>query len=76
MNTLTVKSCRFFDGERLHTGQQLNITIRGGRIVHLSDERGHVVPDDLRILGEPERYLKLVIRGGEVVLNRLTEKLQ
>lgn len=31
---------------------------------------------DLRVLGEPERYLKLVIRGGEVVLNRLTEKLQ
>ena len=31
---------------------------------------------DPRVLGEPERYLKLVIRGGEVVLNRLTENLQ
>jgi imidazolonepropionase-like amidohydrolase len=31
---------------------------------------------DLRVLGEPERHLKLVIRGGEVVLNRLTENLQ
>jgi imidazolonepropionase-like amidohydrolase len=31
---------------------------------------------DLRVLGEPERHLKLVIRGGEIVLNRLTENLQ
>ncbi len=28
---------------------------------------------DLRVLAEPDKYLKLVIRGGEVVLNRLTE---
>jgi imidazolonepropionase-like amidohydrolase len=32
--------------------------------------------NDPRVLGEPERYLKLIIRGGEVVLNRLTESLQ
>jgi imidazolonepropionase-like amidohydrolase len=28
---------------------------------------------DLRVLAEPETYLKLVIRDGEIVLNRLTE---
>ena len=28
---------------------------------------------DLRVLAEPETHLKLVIRGGEIVLNRLTE---
>lgn len=30
---------------------------------------------ELRVLAEPERHLKLVIRGGEIVLNRLTESL-
>jgi len=30
---------------------------------------------DLRVLAEPEKHLKLVIRGGEIVLNRLTEGL-
>ena len=30
---------------------------------------------DLRVLAEPERHLKLVIRGGEIILNRLTESL-
>jgi len=30
---------------------------------------------DLRVLAQPERYLKLVIRGGETVLNRLPETL-
>jgi imidazolonepropionase-like amidohydrolase len=30
---------------------------------------------DLRVLAEPEKHLKLVIRGGEIVLNRITESL-
>jgi imidazolonepropionase-like amidohydrolase len=30
---------------------------------------------DLKVLAEPENHLKLVIRGGEIVLNRLTEGL-
>ena len=29
--------------------------------------------DDLNVLAEPGRYLKLIIRGGEIVMNRLTE---
>jgi len=37
MSTLTVKTRRYFDGERLHTGQQLNVTLRDGRIVQISE---------------------------------------
>src|SRR3954468_21441607 len=37
MSTLTVKTRRYFDGERLHTGQQLNVTVRDGRIVQISE---------------------------------------
>jgi len=29
--------------------------------------------DDLNVLAEPGRHLKLIIRGGEIVMNRLTE---
>jgi len=28
---------------------------------------------DLNVLAEPKRHLKLIIRGGEIVMNRLTE---
>jgi imidazolonepropionase-like amidohydrolase len=28
---------------------------------------------DLSVLAEPEKHLKLIIRGGEIILNRLTE---
>lgn len=57
------------------------------QLVNLSGQIGTVAPggcadiigvagdpfQDLCVLAQPEKYLKLVIRGGEVVLNRLTE---
>lgn len=59
-------------------------------LINMTGQIGTIAPDacadiigvagdplnDPRVLGEPERYLKLVIRGGEVVLNRLMENLQ
>jgi imidazolonepropionase-like amidohydrolase len=56
-------------------------------LVNMSGQIGTVAPgacadiigvagdplQDLRVLAEPEKYLKLIIRGGEVILNRLTE---
>jgi imidazolonepropionase-like amidohydrolase len=29
--------------------------------------------EDLKVLADPKRYLKLIIRGGEIIMNRLTE---
>jgi imidazolonepropionase-like amidohydrolase len=37
MVTLAIKTRRYFDGERLHTAQQLYITVRGDRIVGIAD---------------------------------------
>jgi imidazolonepropionase-like amidohydrolase len=59
-------------------------------LINMAGQIGTIAPDacadiigvtgdplnDPRVLGEPERHLKLVIRGGEVVLNRLTENSQ
>jgi imidazolonepropionase-like amidohydrolase len=56
-------------------------------LVNMSGQIGTVAPgacadiigvagdplQDLRVLAEPEKYLKLISRGGEVILNRLTE---
>lgn len=44
MHTLTIKTHRYFDGERLHDAEQLTITVRDGRIAGLSnvaDEAGN-----------------------------------
>jgi len=43
MSTLTVKTRRYFDGERLHTGQQLNVTLRDGRIFQISEGANETV---------------------------------
>ena len=74
MTTLKIKTTRFFDGERLHAEQPFNITVRGNRVAEVSGQTVAGDPfQDLRVLAEPETHLKLVIRGGEIVLNRLME---
>jgi imidazolonepropionase-like amidohydrolase len=38
MTTLKIKTARFFDGERLHTEQPFNITVRGDRVAEVSGQ--------------------------------------
>jgi imidazolonepropionase-like amidohydrolase len=54
--------------------------------VNLQDQIGAIAPgavadiigvagdpfEDLNVLADPARFLKLVIRGGEIVMNRMT----
>jgi imidazolonepropionase-like amidohydrolase len=85
---LTLTTRRFFDGERFYDDRSTAITIRGDRIkeVSVASNQGEASADarqldasSLTLLPglidarEPGRHLKLIIRGGEIVMNRLTE---
>jgi hypothetical protein len=72
--TLTLTTRRFFDGERLHDDRSTAITIRDDRIVQVSEISGQGEPfADAHVLAEPKQHLMLIIRGGEIVMNRLAE---
>jgi imidazolonepropionase-like amidohydrolase len=49
-------------------------TIAAGAWADLIGVSGNPI-EDPRLLAEPEKHLKLVIRGGEIIVNRLSENL-
>jgi imidazolonepropionase-like amidohydrolase len=49
-------------------------TIAAGACADLIGVSGNPI-EDPRLLAEPEKHLKLVIRGGEIIVNRLPENL-
>ena len=50
-------------------------TIAPGAYADLIGVNGNPI-EDANLLAEPEKHLKLVIRGGEVIVNRLSESLE
>ena len=66
-----IRSATRVNAELVNMSGQIG-TIAPGAFADIIGVAGDPV-QDLRVLAEPETHLKLVIRGGEIVLNRLTE---
>lgn len=64
-----LRSATPVNAELLNLGEQIG-TIGSGACADLIAVDGNPL-EDLRCMSDPERHLKLIIRGGRVVLNRL-----
>jgi imidazolonepropionase-like amidohydrolase len=68
-----IRSATRVNAELMNLTGQIG-TIAPGAFADLIGVTGDPL-QDLSVLAEPEKHLKLVIRGGEIVLNRITESL-
>jgi imidazolonepropionase-like amidohydrolase len=68
-----VRSATRVNADLLNLRGQIG-TIAAGACADLIGVSGNPI-EDPRLLAEPEKYLKLVMRGGEIIVNRLPENL-
>jgi len=66
-----IRSATRVNAELMNLQGQIG-TIAPGAFADIIGVAGNPL-DDLNVLAEPGRHLKLIIRGGEIVMNRLTE---
>jgi len=69
-----LRSATRINAELVNQAGQLG-TLAPGAVADVIGVEGDPL-EDLRILAEPERYLKLVIKGGRIIVNRLSGRRQ
>ena len=69
-----LRSATSVNAELVNQAGQIG-TIAAGALADVIGVSGNPL-DDLRILAEPERFLKLVIKGGRIIVDRVSGRIQ